>query len=71
MKNGDESFIPRRNKTNICSICKSEHIPINVKIINDKKLKKIIMDLNKKQTDFSILIEKCNCKNNKQIWQLQ
>jgi len=66
MKNGDESFISRKNKENICFICKSDKIPINMKKINDKKLKKIITDINKKEGDSSILIKKCNCRNNKQ-----
>ena len=63
MKNGDESL--RRNKDNICQICKNVKITINIKKINDKRLKRIINEINKKDKDLSILIKKCNCQNNK------
>ena len=66
MKNGDDNFISRKNKENICCICKSDKISINIKTINDKKLKKIITEINKKDKDLSVLIKKCNCSNNRQ-----
>ena len=56
---------PKKND-NICFICKSDKIPINIEKIKGQKLKQIIIKINKKDSDPSILINKCNCGNNKQ-----
>ena len=66
MKNGDENFNLRKNKENICSICKCDKLPINISKIKEKNLKQIITKINKKDPDTSALIKKCNCKNNNQ-----
>ena len=66
MINGDESFNLRKNKQNICSICRNDKVPINISKIKEKNLNQIISKINKKDPDISALIKKCNCKNNNQ-----
>ena len=66
MKNGDENFNLRKNKENICSICKCDKLPINMSKIKEQNLKQIITKISKKDPDTSALIKKCNCKNNNQ-----
>ena len=64
MKNGDESLISGKMRENICSICKSDKIPINIINIKENNLKKVISNI--KKSEMNILIQKCNCRNNKQ-----
>ena len=56
----------RKKNENICFICKSEKMPLNIEKIRGKKLKNIISKIIQNEANSSILINKCNCKNNKQ-----
>ena len=48
MKNGDENFNLRKNKENICSICKCDKLPINMSKIKEQNLRQIITKISKK-----------------------
>ena len=66
MKNDVIDSLISANKfnNNLCSICKSEQLPIDINTSKNYEIKNLKSKLKLNEKDYSCIIKKCNCTKN-------